>query len=505
MGQAGASLYSGAQVKQIDKAAIDSGSPGAILMKRAGRAAFEEIVARWPGHKLCVLCGGGNNGGDGYIVAALAKQQNIEVVLFYAKAPDSLRFEAADAARYAKQEAVPMQPLEEGVLQGLLSTDTVIVDAILGTGVAGCLSAEYLDAINWINACSSKVFSIDVPSGICSASGHVADACVQADVTMSFIGRKCGLYTAAGPHFSGERVFDSLGIEDSILNVVEAKAVLLDALPLAKKLQRARGAHKGDSGHVAVVGGEQNMAGAAAMAAEASLYSGSGLTSLFTRPENVSPAQSRLPEVMVCGVRPDQSNSETFTQHFDRASVICAGPGLGTGQWSSALFEKVLSSSAPKVLDADALNLLATYEKEVKAEDHILTPHPGEAARLLGTDVSNVQKDRFSAVKALQKKYGGVVILKGSGTLITDGDLIWLCSEGNPGMAVGGMGDILAGVIAALLAQGLSLLEAAQLGVQTHSFAADCLAGRQGEIGMRATELFTEIRSILNGKTDLSC
>ena len=497
-------LYTGAQVKEMDHAAIASGTLGYALMKRAGLAAFDSIVKRWPGRAICVLCGGGNNGGDGYVVAALAKQAAINVSLYFTTSPDELSGEAKQAAEYARREQVPMFAIDT-LPDAAEMADCILIDALLGTGVNGALSTRYTRVIEWLNAVNAPVFAIDVPSGLSSNTGAAVGAvCVKADATMSFIARKCGLYTGDGRTYAGEMLFDAVGVDKTISCMQSPVAYILDAAHIQLKLGRDSNAHKGSHGCVGIVAGAETMAGAALMAGEACLYSGAGLIRMLTNEANLSAAQTRLPELMTQGVSPHhESDRKAFSQALDACTALCIGPGMGRGDWACGLIQLALQRECAKVIDADALNVIASSQVRLSNDNHVLTPHPGEAARLLGVTVPEIQSDRYAAVAELQKRYGGVVILKGAGTLVANGDSIWVVPHGNPGMAVAGMGDVLAGIITALLAQGLSLLESAQLAAVAHSAAADRIVAEQGEIGLRPTELFTYTRLILNGKTDI--
>lgn len=255
---------------------------------------------------------------------------------------------------------------------------------------------------------------------------------------------------------------------------------------------RARDAHKGDFGHVLVIGGQPGMSGAARLAGEAALRAGAGLVSVATHPEHASVLNSGRPELMCHAV----ANAETLKPLLERSTVLAVGPGLGQSEWARGLLVAVWDTDLPMIVDADALNLLA--REPMRRDRWILTPHPGEAARLLGCSATEVQADRRTAVRALQARYGGVVVLKGAGTLIADGVQCRVCTAGNPGMASGGMGDVLTGVIAGLCAQGMSLSSAAAAGVLVHALAADAAALRDGERGLLASDLLPELRRWVN-------
>ena len=256
--------------------------------------------------------------------------------------------------------------------------------------------------------------------------------------------------------------------------------------------KRSRTAYKGDFGHLLVVGGNYGMAGAARMAAEAGARVGAGLVTVATQPEHLNLILQGRPELMCHAV----NNSNDLLQLFEKSTVIVLGPGLGKDNWACDLWEQTLLVKQPMVIDADALNLLA--ERPQYCDRWILTPHPGEAARLLDSTVADVQADRFASARAIQTQYGGICVLKGAGTLIISEEKIWLCAAGNPGMATGGMGDVLSGTIGALLAQGLSLEYAAAVGVLVHAKAGDCAAAKQGERGLLAGDLINYLQGVVN-------
>lgn len=256
--------------------------------------------------------------------------------------------------------------------------------------------------------------------------------------------------------------------------------------------KREHDTSKGDYGHVLVVGGDHGMAGAVRMAAEATLRVGAGLVSAATHPEHLAVISGPRPEIMCHPVE----LPEALDPLIARATVLVIGPGLGKSPWSKALFNKLIASPLPKIVDADGLNLLAG--KPLKQDNWVLTPHPGEAARLLNCTVADIQQDRMQAVVQLQNRYGGIAVLKGAGTLVHTGNGdISICGAGNPGMASGGMGDVLSGVIAGLAAQKLTLPQAAQTGVLIHSLAADA-AAHEGERGLLASDLFPYLRQLVN-------
>ncbi len=489
-------LYTAEQVRALDKAAIDGGIPGAQLMKRAGRAAFAALLQRFPdpGH-ITVYCGSGNNAGDGYVVAGLAAQRRLPVSVVQVGDPGKLRADARRAWEFAVQEGVPMAPLDDSAPQ-----PGVLVDGLLGTGLKGAVAGDYQRAIEQINASGQPVLALDIPSGLQADTGAVAEVAVQARVTVTFIGCKRGLLTGRGPALTGELVFTDLQVPaDCYQGVTAAVERLSLADCLAALPPRAADAHKGDFGHVMVIGGDTGYGGAALMAAEAAARTGAGLVSVATRPEHIPAILARRPEVMACGV----TSGQELEPWLARPGVLVVGPGLGTSPWSEQMLQQAVKTGLPLILDADALNILAAgrvVAAGTRRDSWLLTPHPGEAARLLGCRTAEVQADRFAAVAALQQRYGGGVILKGAGSLVAAGDgSLGLVGDGNPGMASGGMGDVLSGVLGALLAQGLALPAAARLGACLHAVAADRAAGRHGQRSLLATDLLPELGGLLDG------
>lgn len=491
-------LYTAAQTRELDHAAIyGQGIPGFELMKRAGRAAYRALRRNWPQvQRITVLCGGGNNGGDGFIIAGLALEQQLEVELFTVGPEDyceRLKGEAKEAYLWAKGRGVNVEPLQ----QHTNISGELIVDALLGTGLTGPVRQRFSDAITRVNAAYRPVLAVDVPSGLCSDTGVVLGSAVKADLTISFIGLKRGLFTYQGVDHCGKILFDDLGVAPTLYDQVTPSCLRICDRDLTRWLPaRQRSAHKGVHGHVLVVGGDYGMSGAVLMAAQAAARSGAGLVSVATRPEHVMSCVSRCPELMVYGVR----GGHDLSLLIERADVVLVGPGLGQSAWSGQLLHALNELDRPLVVDADALNLLNEGEliEDRGGRNWVLTPHPGEAARLLGQTVAELQGDRFQAVRTLQARYGGVCVLKGAGSLISDGQRIHLCSRGNPGMGAGGMGDILGGAIAALIAQGLPLFRAASAAVHAHAWAGDLEAQSQGERGMLATDLLPYLRRLLN-------
>ncbi|WP_290650973.1 NAD(P)H-hydrate dehydratase [Aquisalimonas sp.] len=480
-------LYRPDQVAELDRRAIeDYGTPGIELMERAGAAAYRALRTAWPDRQcLCVLCGGGNNGGDGYVIAELARRDGLWVDVLYLSDPERLRGDAATvAARYRAQG-------RNSAFAGELPPECdLIVDAMLGTGLQRPVEGRYREAVDAVNACGLPVLAVDIPSGLHGGTGAVLGAAVRADITPTFIGLKAGLFTGAGPQVSGRVLFAGLEVPAAVYEGMVPVAWRADYAGLRHRFpRRERAAHKGRYGHVLVVGGDNGMGGAALMAAHAAARSGAGLVSVVTRSAHVPGFLAARPELMV-------HDPDALPGLLDRVDVLVLGPGLGQGEWGDGLFRDALAFQGRLVLDADALNRLA--KEPVQRDDWVLTPHPGEAARLLGGSTAEVQADRFAAIAELRARFGGTILLKGAGTLVLgESPPIGVCTDGNPGMASGGMGDVLSGVIGGLMAQGMTPADSALAGACVHAAAADC-AAVDGERGLLATDLLEPLRGLLN-------
>lgn len=493
-------LYSAAQVRALDALAIaQSDDPsGYTLMERAGEAAFACLLERWPDQSaICVFAGPGNNGGDAYVVATLACHHGLDV-LFYTLGDHTHMPPAASKARELALQA----GVEPQAFKGeLLYDERVIVDGLLGTGLNKPLDGEYSQAIAAINHHPAEVLALDLPSGLSADTGCILGDAIQATMTVTFIGVKQGLLTAAGPDCCGDIAFASLALEGLLVKAAEShtERISWDRLErLGLRLTARHGdSHKGEFGHVLAVGGDHGMGGAVAMAVEAAGRCGAGLIRCATRTEHVAPLLMRRPEAMIRAV---ESGLE-LQPLLEHSTVVACGPGLGQSSWSELLLQQVLAATSPLVLDADGLNVLASpgWQRRFVKRDVVLTPHPGEAARLLNTSIEQIQADRFAAVRQLAQDYAAVVVLKGQGSLIASpSGEVALCTDGNPGMSCGGMGDVLTGVIAALLAQGLSPWQAACYGVCAHSAAADLAAHNGGQRGLLATDLMPYLRELMN-------
>jgi NAD(P)H-hydrate epimerase len=493
-------LYTRSQCQELERIAIEEFAiPGFELMQRAGRAAFAELLDRWPqARSLSICCGKGNNAGDGYIVAGLALGVGLRIELVQLGGAAALSGDAALARDWALGEGVvPIEP------RGITLSGDVVVDALLGTGLRGGLRDPYAKMVRGINESPAPVLAIDIPTGVDADTGACAQPSVVADVTVTFIGRKRGLYTGPGVSAVGHVVYADLGVGREILDLVPGTGLLnLEHLLSSNPLpSRDLNAYKQTLGHVVVVGGDHAMGGAPLMAAEAALRVGAGMVSVVTRAIHRPAILSRRPELMVVDADDTQARDEVLA----RATTLVVGPGLGRRPWGYELIRAALSMAKPMVLDADGLNVFADLSSTAPltvSGPIVVTPHTGEAATLLDCSSSSVHDDRFAAACALADLLAGVAVLKGAGTVIAShetagSEILGVCAHGNPGMATAGMGDILAGVIGGMLAQGLCIEDAAVFGVCLHSCAGDAAANQIGERSLLATDLLPQLMALL--------
>ena len=485
-------LYSTAQVRALDAHAINElGIPGYTLMKRAGEAALRYLRTRWPmAHRIVIVCGAGNNAGDGYVLARFAQAAGLTVTVLSAAPPERLHGEARQAYEDFVSNGSAVRPFAAE----LLGAGEVVVDALLGTGLAGGVRPELTVVIQAINAAGTPVFALDVPSGLDADAGTVAGEAVRADATVTFVGLKTGLFVGDGPEFAGTVFFDDLELADAPqLGLAPRLTRIIEAEIHAALPRRPRSANKGDFGRVLIVGSGSGMPGATRLAGEACLRVGAGLVTVAVAPENVTAIAAGRPELICVGL----TGEAALTEAMSRADVIAVGPGLGRSPWARAALAAVLGSGKPLVVDADALNLIADTEVPARG-DWILTPHPGEAGRLLRTSAQDVQRDRLAALDRLLERYHGTIVLKGAGTLVgAGGHTPGLCERGNPGMATAGSGDVLTGAIAGILAQCHDPWAAARTGVLVHAMAGDA-AARGGERGVLAGDLVRELHHGVN-------
>ena len=488
-----APIYTTSAIRKLEELAAPASG---TLMERAGLAAaeFSRGLCGDTAKSILVVAGPGNNGGDAFEVAAHLKRWFFRVRVVFSGERDNLSKDAR--AALAKWEA------EGGGLEKDIPGDAhfdLAVDGLFGIGLTRALAGEHAALVGKLNALGAAILSLDVPSGINADTGAVMGCAVRASHTLTFIAHKPGLLTLDGPDHCGDLRLDTLGIDPEPLLAPEG--TLLDRNLLGGAIrQRAKNFHKGQAGSVGILGGAAGMVGAAVIAGRAALKCGAGrvyLGMLSPRPPCVDYAQ---PELML------RKPKELFAKSFVNALVV--GPGMGKSDSARRLLAAALVAPVPIVLDADALNLIAASRALAaslakRKAGAVLTPHPAEAARLLGVTTGGVQADRVASARAIAQRYRSWVVLKGNGSLIAAPDgKFWINPSGHPGMASAGMGDALSGMIAALTAQGAQPLQALLAGVYLHGAAADALAASgTGPVGITASEVIDRARALLNRRS----
>ncbi len=473
-------LYLTAQTGKLDQIAMEQmGVPGYVLMERAGQCAFDWIAHRYPNRRhAIVLCGPGNNGGDGYVVARLLLEAGIKVSLIQNESPKT---KDAITARNKYLEAGGS--VTES-FQEVLETADLIVDGLLGAGLNRAPTGQLSGLIEAVNCCHIPVVALDLPSGVSGDSGRVFTAAIEADSTVTFIGKKIGSYTGDGVDYCGEVQFESLDLKADVFQQVPPAAHLLKAPVVGP---RRKNSHKGQFGHVVVAGGDYGMIGAVQLAGRAALRTGCGMVTVLSHQSHLNlPAlvQAELMSAIYEGPGDGQSVLEN-------CSAIIIGPGTSTNSWGRKFFDEAMRYPAARVIDAGGLRMLPI--REIYFDDQVLTPHPGEAAALLECSSADIQMDRVGAARKISQRYGGVCVLKGAGSIISDGNRVLVCDRGNPGMASAGMGDVLSGIIGAQLGKGRSPWEAACAGVWWHSIAADRGAEKLGAESLLASDVIGEL------------
>ena len=474
------------------------------LMDRAGTAAFDVLSQYWPeGKSILVLCGKGNNGGDGFIVARLAHLANIKVTVLVTCEISNIKGDALIA--YQAMLAVGVSDVFTDKLTARIYdfSGDVIVDALFGIGFHGTLAGAMCQLVAAINEQNSDVLSIDIPSGLCATTGFVSDKkAVVANVTVTFIVYKQGLLTGQAANFTGELILADLDLGTDFKKRLPSDVVYQKQFPVFNGVsllkKRLNTSHKGTIGQVLAIGGGSGMPGAIRLSSEATLRCGAGLVTVCCHPNNQALVFNGRPELMIA---PSEAKQLASSSAMDKADVILLGPGLGKTPWSQDLFDlittNVINHEKPLlVLDADGLTLLS--KTNYFCARWVLTPHPKEAASLLDCDIATIEADRFSAVRNIAQKYGGICILKGAGSLISDGQRVVINSTGNAGMASGGMGDVLAGIVAALILQSEDNFSATCLAVYIHGAAGDIIADKHGQRGMLASDLFAPLQQLVN-------
>lgn len=459
------------EMARCDEATIASGTPGAVLMDRAGRAVARKVISvaggRY-GNRAVVLCGRGNNGGDGFVVARVLAREGMGVRCYSMAGRGDLEGDPSRHAAMAKRAGVVVEALTEARFEGC----DVIVDALFGTGFTGALRPPVSEVVRAANASDAPIVAVDIPSGVEGATGNVAGVCVEAVATVTMEAEKIGTALPPGAIAAGEVTVAPIGItlEQTPASVVERNDVAT-ALP-----RRDAAAHKRSAGSVAVLGGSAGMSGAPILTARAAARAGAGYVTLGASAGTQRAASAGAPEIITRVVTDSDvlgsEALEAFADVIARADCVAIGPGLGTGAGPRSLVSRALKEiEAPVVLDADGLNVLAEDTSVASAREAplVITPHPAELARLLGTSTSEVVAARMDAARRAAERMGCVVVAKGYRSVVAEPSGRWVVNPtGGPALATAGTGDVLTGVVAALLAGGLDAFTAAYAAVWVH-------------------------------------
>jgi NAD(P)H-hydrate epimerase len=496
-----------AEMRALDRWTIEHGTPGHVLMERAGGGAARVLRERLhqPRGMVIVVAGRGNNGGDGFVMARHLRRARVPVEVWLTARPDEVQGDAARMLARWRRVRGPVRELTTAehvaALARRLTGAAAVVDALFGTGLNAPVGGVAAGAIAAINACGAPVLAVDIASGLSADTGTPIGTAVRATVTATFGFPKVGQLVYPGVEYTGLLAVVDIGIPPAALAVVGPRVSLLEPLEVGRLLApRPRDAHKGHFGHVLVIAGSRGKTGAALLATLGAARAGAGLTTLAVPASLQAVLESQVREAMTAALPDAGDGTAALAEGVDallaeRAAVVC-GPGLGVTEGTRALVAHVIRRcAAPLVLDADALNVVAgTTVLRARSGPTVVTPHPGEMARLLGTETARVQADRLGAARELARAQQVVVILKGARTIVADPDGgAAISPTGNPGMASGGTGDVLAGMVGGLLAQGVAPFDAAALAVFAHGAAGDAVAARQGEVGLLAGDLLAEV------------
>lgn len=500
------------QMREFDRRAQEEfGVPSITLMENAGRGVAEAVRAlldSLTGRRVTVIAGRGNNGGDGSVAARLLHDSRAEVSVFLLADPADVSGDAKTNLDLLLRAKVPLKPIQSASeIESALLDSEVVVDAIFGTGLRGDITGLASDVIDAINTCGRPVVAVDIPSGLDADTGRIWGVCVRADCTVTFALPKTGLMTYPGADCVGELVVADIGIPHQLYDEIETE-VTGDTWVAERLPKRARDAHKGTFGTVLVIAGSPGLTGAAAMAGEAALRSGAGLSTVAVPIGLQDVMAAKLTEVMTAGLPETESRTlsakalKPALDLSEKATALVLGCGLGTHPDTCEFVKQFVRSVRKRmVVDADGLNCLAGDAGVLEGEhgELVVTPHPGEMARLLGTASAEIQSNRIDTAKLAASRFRSVVVLKGARTVIADpSGRVFVNTTGNVGMATGGTGDVLSGAIGGLLAQGLSPFDAAVCGVYIHGRAGDIAASELGEAGMIAGDVLRSLPIALN-------
>ena len=520
-------LVTAGEMQKMDRQTIDShGIAGLELMENAGRGATRALLAQFGGRiktGVGIICGKGNNGGDGFVIARYLAEQRIQVTVYLLANIDAVKGDAATNLKRLRALKIPVVEIEDEAsfskIKSDLSRFDLLVDAILGTGLTSDVRGFFKTVIDFINDLNQKgvpVFAVDIPSGLNADTGQPCGTCIRAQGTATFALAKIGHYTYPGADYTGRLEIIDIGIPEVVVQAVKPNQYLLTAEQIRTDFPRRKSdTHKGRSGHLLVVAGSTGKTGAAAMTALSAMRSGAGLVTLGVAASLNPIIETQVLEVMSaplpesrCGILAE-SAIDDIKQLIAGKSCLAIGPGIGQAAETRSLVKKIISQiDTPMVIDADGLNSIAGQTRLLKKRNAptVLTPHPGEMARLIETSPAAVQQNRLETARDFAKNFGVHVVLKGAATVIAHPDgSAYINPTGNPGMAAGGMGDVLTGVLAGFITQGFSPEAATHTAAYLHGAAADTLAEKIGPIGYLAGEVMSaipgEIKKLLETQT----
>jgi len=508
-------VVTAAQMRELDRLTIEEiGVAGVVLMEVAGRGAADVVEGFAPGlvgWRVAILCGAGNNGGDGYVVARHLLMRGAEVRVFMVAARERIRGDGLVNLEAAEKVGVDFEWLDSNLpedLTGRLAGYDCVVDALLGTGLSSEVRGRYREVIEAINAARTLTVAVDVPSGLSSDTGHPLGVAVEADATVTFGCPKIGVVTHPGVEYTGDVHIVDIGIPPALEARLDVRCHLLEERDVVGLVPSRRlGGHKGTYGHLLVVAGSPGKTGAAVLCARGAARSGAGLVTVAAPADAMPSVAARSIETMTeeyaldsADLDPQEATARLVALTRGKEAIV-VGPGIPTGRAMVEVLREVLpDATVPVVLDADGLNVVALKPDllgQVSAP-LVLTPHPGEMARLLGVTTSEVQADRLAVAREAAARFGAVVALKGARTVVAapDGEAV-INPTGNPGMGSGGTGDVLAGLIGGLLAQGVAPFDAARLAVYLHGLAGDRAAEDLGHHAMVAGDVLDRLPAVL--------
>lgn len=483
------------QMRNADAMASEKyGIPGMVLMENAAGAVYDHVIQK-DYSSIVIVCGGGNNGGDGFALARLLYTNGCQVRVFCFADKTRIKGDAAlNLSILDKMDVKVETSLEE--LTNALKQCQAVVDAIFGTGFRGEIQGSYKEAIDIINNSGKHVISIDIPSGICSDTGKASNAYIKADCTITFCCKKPGLILETGRQASGLVLVRGISMpEGCILSQKPYITTNDESYPALLIKKRSMESHKGDYGRVYVVAGSYNMSGAVALCAKAALRMGSGLVTCVVPESIMDRVGTIVPEATFLSLDEKECDKYTYEEALKQicnaSDAVAFGPGMGTGEKAAEMLKAMLENYKGKlVIDADGINILSEYKELLKklTPDIILTPHPGEMSRLTGLTVKEINTGRIDVARRFAEEHNCILVLKGASTVVSDGRKLYINTSGNPGMATGGSGDVLTGIIASLCGQGYEPWEASVLGCYLHGCAGDAAMEQYG-YGLTAGDL----------------